>query len=248
MVEVKKHTHRFVHVGMSEEIIPELFWSPMVWGPHFRKMCTMVFTSTQAVWMLCYLQAEDCQWMVNGRLGDISSIFSILISTHIPYFHIFPTYFNNPSIIYHPHSPSVFQLILASKKRQWQKRVPWIIHHRPLRLCGWVPARERALPRLSSCRKARRFPSDSRSSENQLLEHPLEHLELCYLMLFICLKVTTIDWCICRIRTNYSPFLRCGGIFRVRIGVVLGAIAFRKCVTSQEFLGRCGYCLLHPCA
>ena len=114
-----------------------------------------------------YLQTEDCQSMVNGRLGDISTIFPIFI---LYIFHImFPphlsTYFSNPSTIHHPHSP----LTRSSHPSCLVHRAK---SQRPLRLCGRVPARERALSRLSSGRTSQEV-SIGFAGENQL-EHPLE--------------------------------------------------------------------------
>ena len=69
------------------------------YGPHFRKMCRIVN-----------------RWWLDGW-----GIFHQYFPYSFPHIFHISTYFqhisNNPSIIYHPHSPSIFQLILASKKR-----------------------------------------------------------------------------------------------------------------------------------
>jgi hypothetical protein len=59
IVEVKKTTgHRFVHVGMSEEIIPELFWSPMVAMVPTLEKCAQWFSPLRKQFGRCAIYKQ----------------------------------------------------------------------------------------------------------------------------------------------------------------------------------------------
>ena len=55
----KKNTgHRFVHVGMSEEIIPELFWSPMVAMVPALEKCAQWFSPLRKQFGRCAIYKQ----------------------------------------------------------------------------------------------------------------------------------------------------------------------------------------------
>ena len=123
----------------------------------------MVFTSKQFGRLSANRGLSiDGEWTVRGYFNNIFHFHTVYFPYHVSTtsFHIFQQSIN--------HSPST--------PLTWSSHPSCLVHRaksqRPLRLCGRVPARERALSRLSSGRTSQEV-SIGFAGENQL-EHPLE--------------------------------------------------------------------------
>lgn len=108
MVEVKKH--RFVYVAMSEEIIPELFWSPMVAMVPTLEKCAQWFSPVRKQFGRCVIYKQRIvNWTVGGYFINI---FHINFHTYSIFPHISNIFQQSIN-----HLPSTFTIHISTDPR-----------------------------------------------------------------------------------------------------------------------------------